>query len=64
MEEQLTYVRLGTHLTLDLMGRIKFGPDVEWVGTISLQRNSDMSRSRMYLTTVSEAIIWTNITMP
>ena len=22
---------LGTHLTLDLSGRIKFGPDVEWV---------------------------------
>ncbi|KAF4513508.1 hypothetical protein G6O67_000772 [Ophiocordyceps sinensis] len=23
---------LGTHLTLDLAGRIRFGPDVEWVG--------------------------------
>jgi 2-hydroxyglutarate dehydrogenase len=22
--------RLGTHLTLDLAGRIRFGPDVEW----------------------------------
>lgn len=24
---------LGTHLTLDMGGRIKFGPDVEWVGS-------------------------------
>ncbi|CAI4216888.1 unnamed protein product [Parascedosporium putredinis] len=24
---------LGTHLTLDLAGRIRFGPDVEWVDT-------------------------------
>jgi 2-hydroxyglutarate dehydrogenase len=24
---------LGTHLTLDLAGRIRFGPDVEWVGS-------------------------------
>ena len=23
--------RLGTHLTLDLSGRIRFGPDVEWI---------------------------------
>ena len=26
---------LGTHLTLDMMGRAKFGPDVEWVDTPS-----------------------------
>ncbi|YBV94152.1 NAD(P)/FAD-dependent oxidoreductase (plasmid) [Phyllobacteriaceae bacterium JZ32] len=25
---------LGVHLTLDLHGRMRFGPDVEWVGTI------------------------------
>lgn len=24
---------LGTHLTLDMGGRVKFGPDVEWVGS-------------------------------
>ncbi|GJC77935.1 L-2-hydroxyglutarate dehydrogenase, mitochondrial [Colletotrichum liriopes] len=24
---------LGTHLTLDLAGRVRFGPDVEWVGS-------------------------------
>src|SRR5208282_5939935 len=23
--------RLGTHLTLDLAGRIRFGPDVQWI---------------------------------
>jgi 2-hydroxyglutarate dehydrogenase len=23
--------RLGTHLTLDIAGRIRFGPDVEWI---------------------------------
>src|SRR5579872_5784103 len=26
---------LGVHLTLDLAGRAKFGPDVEWVGAIN-----------------------------
>jgi L-2-hydroxyglutarate oxidase LhgO len=25
---------LGTHLTLDLAGRARFGPDVEWVGSV------------------------------
>src|SRR5436189_5627058 len=25
------YGRLGTHLTLDLTGRIRFGPDIQWV---------------------------------
>ncbi|KAL1957444.1 hypothetical protein VTO42DRAFT_6012 [Malbranchea cinnamomea] len=24
---------LGTHLTLDLTGRVRFGPDIEWVGS-------------------------------
>lgn len=23
---------LGTHLTLDLEGRVRFGPDIEWIG--------------------------------
>lgn len=23
--------RLGTHLTLDLAGRIRFGPDIQWI---------------------------------
>lgn len=27
----LTSRRLGTHLTLDLAGRIRFGPDVQWI---------------------------------
>jgi len=24
-------VRLGTHMTMDLEGKVKFGPDVEWI---------------------------------
>ncbi len=27
------YAGLGTHLTLDLAGRVRFGPDVEWVSS-------------------------------
>lgn len=27
----LIFVRLGTHLTLDLAGRVKFGPDIQWI---------------------------------
>lgn len=30
---------LGVHLTLDLMGGMRFGPDVEWVDTIDYQVN-------------------------
>jgi 2-hydroxyglutarate dehydrogenase len=36
---------LGTHLTLDLGGRVRFGPDVEWVDSPSdYQPTSDPSR--------------------
>ena len=31
---------LGTHVTLDLAGRMRFGPDVEWIGPGGLQRQS------------------------
>lgn len=27
---------LGVHLTLDLAGRARFGPDVEWFGAVRL----------------------------
>lgn len=29
-----TYASLGVHLTLDLAGRARFGPDLEWIDTI------------------------------
>lgn len=26
-----SHPRLGTHLTLDLAGRVRFGPDIQWI---------------------------------
>ncbi len=36
---------LGVHVTLDLGGRARFGPDVEWVERIELQRGSGPRRA-------------------
>lgn len=36
---------LGVHLTLDLAGRAKFGPDVEWIEEIDYSINPDRSKS-------------------
>ena len=30
-QEAFSFTSLGTHLTLDLQGKIKFGPDIEWI---------------------------------
>ena len=38
---------LGVHLTLDLSGRAKFGPDTEWVDKIDYNVNSNL-RSSFY----------------
>jgi 2-hydroxyglutarate dehydrogenase len=46
-----TYCRLGTHLTLDLAGRIRFGPDVQWITD-----PTDYTVSESYLNEVYEAI--------
>lgn len=41
---------LGTHLTLDMAGRVRFGPDVEWVDSPhDLSPSSDPSRFRAAL---------------
>ncbi|KAI0406858.1 FAD dependent oxidoreductase [Xylaria palmicola] len=54
---------LGTHLTLDLAGRIRFGPDVEWVDdpsdlAVSTARFSDMLAAvRRYLPSVDEGAL-------
>ncbi|KAI0097735.1 FAD dependent oxidoreductase [Nemania sp. FL0031] len=51
---------LGTHLTLDLAGRIRFGPDVEWVDdpeelAVNTARFADMLAAvRRYLPDVDE----------
>jgi L-2-hydroxyglutarate oxidase LhgO len=42
---------LGTHLTLDMQGRGKFGPDVEWVDNIDFQPNA--SRRHRFLDAIS-----------
>jgi L-2-hydroxyglutarate oxidase LhgO len=36
---------LGTHLTLDLAGRMRFGPDVEWVDTLDYEVDPARSES-------------------
>jgi len=36
---------LGVHLTLDLNGRARFGPDVEWVSEINYNVNADKKES-------------------
>lgn len=36
---------LGVHLTLDLAGRAKFGPDVEWIDEIDYSINPDRANS-------------------
>ncbi|KAH7031097.1 FAD dependent oxidoreductase [Microdochium trichocladiopsis] len=52
---------LGTHLTLDIGGRIKFGPDVEWVDhpddlTVNTSRFPEMLAAiREYMPAVDEA---------
>ena len=43
---------LGTHLTLDLSGQAKFGPDVEWLEGDNIEYSVDQSR----LPSFSEAI--------
>ncbi|KAI0449182.1 FAD dependent oxidoreductase [Xylaria acuta] len=54
---------LGTHLTLDLAGRIRFGPDVEWVDdpsdlAVNTARFSDMLATvRRYLPDVDEGAL-------
>ncbi|KAI1739443.1 FAD dependent oxidoreductase [Xylaria scruposa] len=54
---------LGTHLTLDLAGRIRFGPDVEWVDdpsdlVVNTTRFPDMLAAvRRYLPDVDEAAL-------
>jgi len=54
---------LGTHLTLDLAGRIRFGPDVEWVDdpsnlTVNTERFSDMLAAvRRYLPGIEESAL-------
>lgn len=35
---------LGTHVTIDLAGRMRFGPDVEWVDRLDYHVNPDRSR--------------------
>ena len=41
---------LGTHLTLDMAGRLRFGPDVEWVDDpTDLKPNQDAERFRVAL---------------
>jgi len=30
-QDAFSFASLGTHLTLDLQGEIKFGPDIEWI---------------------------------
>lgn len=41
---------LGTHLTLDMAGRVRFGPDVEWIDNPQdLRPNPDPERLRMAL---------------
>jgi len=30
-QDAFSFASLGTHLTLDLQGKIKFGPDIEWI---------------------------------
>jgi 2-hydroxyglutarate dehydrogenase len=54
---------LGTHLTLDMAGRIRFGPDVEWVDDPSdLRVNNDrlplaIKEIHKYLPTVDESAL-------
>lgn len=36
---------LGTHVTLDLAGRMRFGPDVEWIETEDYNVNPDRAKS-------------------
>jgi L-2-hydroxyglutarate oxidase LhgO len=46
---------LGTHLTLDLSGRMRFGPDVEWLETSDPERidyNVDAARSLLFYESV------------
>lgn len=54
---------LGTHLTIDISGRIRFGPDVEWITdptdlSVSTSRLSEaISQIRLYLPDVREDCI-------
>jgi L-2-hydroxyglutarate oxidase LhgO len=40
---------LGTHLTLDLEGRGRFGPNVEWIDEIDYRIGPDPERTRQFL---------------
>lgn len=48
---------LGVHLTLDLAGRARFGPDVEWVGTVDY--NVDPSRGERFYAAIRT--YWPNL---
>ncbi|RDB20492.1 L-2-hydroxyglutarate dehydrogenase, mitochondrial [Hypsizygus marmoreus] len=41
---------LGTHLTLDLQGKVRFGPDIEWVSSPSSDSDQDADFWTKYLT--------------
>lgn len=41
---------LGTHLTLDLAGRMRFGPDVEWVDTLDYE--VDPGRAQLFYASI------------
>jgi 2-hydroxyglutarate dehydrogenase len=40
--------RLGTHLTLDLSGRIRFGPDIEWITNPTDYKVNDSHLDEVY----------------
>jgi L-2-hydroxyglutarate oxidase LhgO len=48
---------LGTHLTLDLTGRARFGPDVEWVDAIDYR----VDPTRLHDFTIAARALWPSI---
>lgn len=48
---------LGTHLTLDLNGNVRFGPDIDWLSPPTLEMKDDG-------TEVSDPDFWTNHLIP
>ncbi|KXN86296.1 L-2-hydroxyglutarate dehydrogenase, mitochondrial [Leucoagaricus sp. SymC.cos] len=49
---------LGTHLTLDLQGKIRFGPDIEWIEPPLASTQSD------HILPEEEADFWTKLLIP
>ena len=43
-----THGSLGTHLTLDLAGRVKFGPDIQWIEDPTDYRVNDAHLDEVY----------------